>query len=187
MSHVNSKSTSSEIASPTVGPWNYAGFWVRVVAGLIDLILLLIPFSTIVSFAAVGMNVWYSFFFDFRPERPMLSDLAQKGPLLVTAGVTVFILSGWLYVAFLEGSSWRGTLGKHMLGLYIGDEQGERIGFWQASKRFVGGRLLLHVPVIGIYYFLVDCLCITVHPRKRANHDVLSGCLVLRESLDIKR
>lgn len=162
-------------------PLHYAGFWVRLFAGLIDFTVLLIPFSTIVSFAAMGMNVWYSFFFNMRPGQPLPDDLTQKGPLLVLIGVLVFMLSGWLYFGFLESSAWRGTLGKRMLGLYVGDEKGEAIGFWKATQRFLGGRFLMHVPVVGIYYFIVDCACIAVLQRNRAIHDVLAGCLVLRE------
>ena len=54
--------------------------------------------------------------------------------------------------------------------------------FWRASLRFCGGRLLAHVPVLGGYYFVLDCLCVGLSPSKRAIHDMLSGCLVLRES-----
>jgi uncharacterized RDD family membrane protein YckC len=130
-------------------PLNYAGLWVRLFAGLLDFAVLLIPFSTIVSFAAVGLNVWNSFFFDMRPGQPLPDDLVRKGPTLVWIGVFVLMVSGWLYFGFLESSAWRGTLGKHMLGLYVGDEKGEPIGFWKATRRFLGGRFLMHVPVCG--------------------------------------
>jgi hypothetical protein len=36
--------------------------------------------------------------------------------------------------------------------------------------------------VLGGYYFVVDCFCVALVPSKRAIHDMLSGCLVLRES-----
>jgi uncharacterized RDD family membrane protein YckC len=181
MNFVDLPSANSEAATAAVVRLSYAGFWIRLFAGLIDFTILLIPFSTIVSFAAMGMNVWYSFFFNMRPGQPLPEDLARKGPILVLIGVFVFILASWLYFAFLESSAWRGTLGKHMLGIYVGDGSGEAIGFWKATQRFLGGRFLLHVPVVGIYYFIVDCVCIAFIPRNRAIHDVLAGCLVLRE------
>jgi uncharacterized RDD family membrane protein YckC len=179
MNAQSANSTSTTIAAVQL---NYAGFWIRVFAGAIDFTILLIPFSTIVSLAAVGMNVWYSFFFNMRPGQPLPEDLAEKGPILVLIGVFVFILSGWLYFAFLESSAWRGTLGKHMLRLYVGDQSGQAIGFWKATQRFLGGRFLMHVPVVGVYYFIVDCVCIAILPQNRAIHDVLAGCLVLREA-----
>jgi uncharacterized RDD family membrane protein YckC len=159
---------------------NYAGFWIRLFAGVIDLVVLLIPFSTVVSLTAVGMNIWYSFFFGMRPGQPLPEDLARKGPILVLIGTFVFMIFGWLYFAFLESSVWHGTLGKQMLGLYVGDESGNPISFWKATQRFLGGRFLLHVPIVGIYYFIVDCACIAILQRHRAIHDVLAGCVVLR-------
>jgi uncharacterized RDD family membrane protein YckC len=159
----------------------YAGFWIRLLAGLIDLIVLLIPFCVIVTFLAVGMNIWNSFFFGLHPGQTLPDDLAKKGPLLVSIGAAVFILFSWFYFAFLESSPWRGTVGKHHLGLYVGDERGNPIGFWRATRRFAGGRLLLHLPFIGIYYFIVDCLCISVLSRNCAIHDIMSSCLVLQD------
>lgn len=172
-----------ELFPSEAAPLNYAGFSIRVFAGLIDFIILLVPFSVVVSFTAAGMDIWYSFFFAHGPGQPLPEDLARKGPMFISIGLAALILFGWLYFALLESSNWRGTLGKHMLGLYVGDERGDRIDFWRATQRFAGGRLLLHVPVVGIYYFIVDCVCIMVVPRNRAIHDVLSRCLVLQESL----
>jgi uncharacterized RDD family membrane protein YckC len=41
---------------------------------------------------------------------------------------------------------------------------------------------LLHIPLVGIYYFLVDGLSVAFTRRKQAIHDIVSGCLVLREA-----
>ncbi len=92
-----------------------------------------------------------------------------------------FALESWLYFASSESSAWRATLGKRLLGLYVADLEGKPVDFWQASMRFCAGRLMLHVPVVGGYYFLLDCLFIGLTSGKRALHDVLSRCLVLRE------
>jgi hypothetical protein len=76
---------------------NYAGFWVRLLAGLIDFTVLLVPFSTVVSFAAMGMKVWYSFFFGMRPGQPLPEDLAREGPILVLIGVFFsFLVDGFI-------------------------------------------------------------------------------------------
>jgi uncharacterized RDD family membrane protein YckC len=127
------------------------------------------------------MNLWNSFFFEYHSGRPIPADLIQKGPTFLWISVAFFILTSWLYFAFLESSSWRATAGKHFLGLYLADERGAPIGFWQASKRFIGGRLMIHIPTVGFLYFFVDCLCIKVLPRNQAIHDRLAHCLVLQE------
>jgi uncharacterized RDD family membrane protein YckC len=59
---------------------------------------------------------------------------------------------------------------------------GRPVDFWQATLRFCTGRLLVHLPAVGGYYFFLDCLCVAILPGKRAIHDRLSGCQVLRET-----
>lgn len=161
---------------------SHAGIGIRFVAGIIDLIVVAIPFCVFVTFLAVGMNVWNSFFFDYHPGHPLPEDLAQKGPTLIYVSVAFLILSQWLYFALMESSAWRATVGKRLFDLSIADELGNPIGFWQASKRFLGGRFLMHVPTVGVFYFVVDCLCIKLLPQNRALHDRLAGCLVLRDT-----
>jgi uncharacterized RDD family membrane protein YckC len=92
-----------------------------------------------------------------------------------------FAAESWLYFALSESSHWHATLGKRLLGIYVADTAGKPVDFWRASLRFCGGRLLALVPVLGGYYFVIDCLCVGLTPSKRAIHDRLSNCLVLRE------
>jgi uncharacterized RDD family membrane protein YckC len=72
-------------------------------------------------------------------------------------------------------------MGKKIVGLYVTDARGNRATFARTTVRFFGGRLLVHVPSYGIIYFCVDCICAGLTPKKRAIHDLLSGCLVLRD------
>ena len=158
-----------------------AGFWIRLVAGLIDLIILGIPLIVFVSFLSVAMGSWRAFL-DLRPGETPDQIHALFGPTFLALTLGFFVLIEWLYFAGLESSSWRGTPGKLALGMYVGDANGNPASFWRASLRFLCGRLLLHVPAVGMYYFFVDCVCIGVAPGKRAIHDRLSGCLVLRKA-----
>jgi uncharacterized RDD family membrane protein YckC len=73
----------------------------------------------------------------------------------------------WLYFAILESSKWHATLGKRLMGVYVADANGKPVDFWRASRRFIGGRLLVHVPLVGVYYFLGDCACVGILPSKR--------------------
>ena len=67
-----------------------------------------------------------------------------------------------------------------MLNLYVGDVNGKRIGFWQATRRFAAGRLLINVPYVGLFYFFCESLRIGLAADKRALHDVFGGTAVLR-------
>lgn len=156
------------------------GFWIRLVASIIDLIVLVIPFAVFVSFFSAGMGISNPFF-NHRPGTPLNETLKQSGPAFLLICLAFFAAESWLYFALSESSAWHATLGKRLLGLYVADAAGKPVDFWRASLRFCSGRLLAHVPVLGGYYFVIDCLCAGLMPGKRAIHDMLSGCLVLRE------
>ena len=160
---------------------HHAGFWIRLIAGIIDLFLLVVPFAVFVSFLAAGMGISNPFF-NHRAGTPLNETLAQWGPTFLLLCVCFFAGESWFYFALSESSAWHATIGKRFLGLYVADAAGKPVDFWRASLRFCSGRFLAHVPVLGGYYFLLDCLCVGLLPGKRAIHDMLSGCLVLRES-----
>jgi uncharacterized RDD family membrane protein YckC len=170
-------SRSNPSAAP---PLPHAGFWIRCVAGIIDLFLLVVPFAIFISFLAAGMGISNPFF-NHRAGTPLNETLAQFAPIFLTLCIGFFVAESWLYFALSESSAWHATLGKRLLGLYVADVAGKPVDFWRASLRFCGGRLLAHVPVLGGYYFVIDCLYVGLTPSKRAIHDMLSGCLVLRE------
>ena len=165
---------------PAAMPLPHAGFWIRSVAAIIDLILLVVPFAIFVSFSAAAMGISNPFF-NHRAGTPLNETLTQWGPTFLFLCVCFFAAESWLYFALSESSRWHATLGKRFLGLYVADAAGKPVDFWRASLRFCGGRLLAHIPVLGGYYFVIDCLFVGLAPSKRALHDMLSGCLVLRE------
>jgi uncharacterized RDD family membrane protein YckC len=92
-----------------------------------------------------------------------------------------FILLSWLYFAISESSAKQATPGKRFLGLYVTGQNRHQLTFARASARFFTGRFLLHVPMLGALYFMIDCLLIAVPPRKQAIHDRIAGCLVLKK------
>jgi uncharacterized RDD family membrane protein YckC len=157
----------------------HAGFWIRLVAGIIDLAILAIPLAVFASFWSVGVNNSRAFL-RLHPGQSADEVTAQFGASFSFYSTCFFLATSWLYFAIMESSVWRATVGKRALGLHVGDARGDRLGFWRASLRFFCGRLLLHVPQVGAYYFLVDCVYIGLNASKRAIHDLLSGCLVLR-------
>lgn len=159
----------------------HAGFWIRLIAAAFDLFLLIIPFAIFISFFAAATGISNPFF-NHRPGTPLNDTLAQSGPTFLLICLAFFAVESWLYFGLSESSTWHATLGKRLLGLYVADAAGNPVDFWRASVRFCTGRLLAHVPVLGGYYFVIDCLCVGLIPGKRAIHDLLSGCLVLRET-----
>jgi uncharacterized RDD family membrane protein YckC len=173
-------------ASPAVLPAapsteRYAGFWLRVPAAIIDLIILAIPLAIAVSYLSVAMGSWRAFL-ALHPGQSPEEIVAAFGRPYLFLLLGFFIVIGWLYFALFESSAWQGTLGKKFIGLSVADLRGNRVTFARASGRFFAGRCLAHVPFIGSLYIAVDCICAGLTTRKQALHDMFSGCLVLRKN-----
>jgi uncharacterized RDD family membrane protein YckC len=153
----------------------YAGFWLRVVAAIIDGIVISIPFVPFMFALFSGMIPML-----MRSPNPqeILFALLPRFALLVVLSQ----IASWLYWALMESSSWQATLGKKALGLYVTDLAGRRASFGRTSARFCSGRLAGIVPYLGGLYFLVDCICAGLTERKQAIHDMIAGCLVLRKA-----
>lgn len=160
-------------------PAKFAGFWLRFLAALVDAIILALALGVVASFLAL-LRLHPIEFLKLGPS----SDPGDVAKLYGHDGLVLmlvfFIVASWLYFAFLESSSAQATLGKKLVGLYVTDAKASRLNFLRASGRFSTGRLIAHVPAIGLLYFLVDCICAGFTPRKQAVHDMISGCLVLR-------
>lgn len=161
-------------AGVAVTATNYAGFWLRLVAAILDNIILFVPV----------VPLWILMFASLVPEiaaargNPMLL-MASMFPRLIFF-VLLFVVVKWLYWALMESSNWQATVGKKALGLYVTDLEGNRVSFGKASGRFWGGRGLSNVPGVGGLYYLIDCICAGVTERKQAVHDMIAGCLVMR-------
>jgi uncharacterized RDD family membrane protein YckC len=153
----------------------YAGFWLRVVAAIIDGIVVSIPFVPFVI--AVFSGIMPMMMHSPNPQEFVFALLPRLALLLVFSQIV-----GWLYWGLMESSAWQATLGKKALGLYVTDLAGRRATLGRTSGRYCAGRLVAVVPYIGGLYFLVDCICAGLTERKQAIHDIIAGCLVLRKA-----
>jgi uncharacterized RDD family membrane protein YckC len=159
----------------TILPSPYAGFWLRVVAHLIDDLLLGIGIAilALVAVAMVGVGSLRSMVEGMNGENfQMPGALISAIFLLVLAS----ILLVWLYNAGMESSQHQGTLGKMALGLIVTDSQGRPIGFGHATGRYFAKIITGLIP-LGIGYAMAGFT-----EKKQALHDMIAGCLVLRRT-----
>ncbi|KRF02199.1 transporter [Frateuria sp. Soil773] len=153
---------------------DYAGFWKRVAAYILDLILLYIPTSLIEkmgggdaarnaleqALAASGGN-------------PQLALAAQQQfyavmwPAMLASG-----LLAWAYFALCESSRWQATVGKLALGIRVTDLQGRRISLGRAIGRYPG-------KILSAFILCIGFLMVAWTQRKQGLHDMLAGTLVL--------
>jgi len=147
--------------------WDYAGFWLRFCAWIIDWILLAIAgsFISVATGHAMSMAV-----FHHGMRHPLFYTLAGSQNLLN-------IVIWWLYYALLESSVHRATLGKMALGLIVTDELGNRLTFGRATGRTFA-KYISYIA-FGIGYILCGFT-----DRRQCLHDMIARCLVMRKDVN---
>lgn len=136
----------------------YAGFWIRCGAALIDTLL----FAVVIS---ISMTLIYSdaYWFNFSSNETTLGFwdfiLTQVAPIVGTI---------WFWRRFM------GTPGKIILGLKIVDvDTGGKLSIGQAIGRYVGYIIAVLPLCLGIFWVGID-------KWKQGWHDKLAGTVVIR-------
>jgi uncharacterized RDD family membrane protein YckC len=163
-------------ARPTV---TYAGFWLRVVAAIIDGLVLAVPMVPIYLITFASLIPQFMNHGDEFGRNPFALVSAMLPRLMFIRFVTILLM--WLYWSLLESSSWQATLGKKALGLSVVDLQGRRISFGRATGRFFAGRGAPLFPYLGALYFFISSICAGFTEKKQALSDMIAGCLVIRK------
>lgn len=145
---------------------HYAGFWKRLLAIIIDALILGVVQSIIIK-PIVGVPMWsYSEYDDSGIAFSMWS-----GPLLRVQLISAII--GWIYFASMESSTRQGSVGKIAMNIRVTDMNGNRITFMRATGRYFGKYLSMMILLIG---FLMAAFT----KKKQALHDVLAETLVVK-------
>ena len=137
----------------------YAGFWLRVVASLIDSLVAGVGAFVI----GLVMGVFLLFLF------PDLLDNPDSDAIFGLVG----FLGGLAYFGIMESSSKQATLGKMAMGLKVTDLDGQRIGLVKAINRNLG-KIISYV-LLGIGFFMAGFT-----KKKQGLHDKMVATLVVR-------
>jgi uncharacterized RDD family membrane protein YckC len=135
------------------GELQYAGFWIRVAATLIDSLILgcVIGVAVGISFALAGS-----------------ADGAVGAVILI---YLVAIVGGVGYYVVLESSAKQATFGKQAMGIKVGKQDGERITAMNALGRTLGRWLSGAIFYIGYIMVAFDA-------KKQGLHDKLANTYV---------
>ena len=151
----------------------YAGFWLRFLALLIDNVVMGIGF-VLILIPLIFLTGLRTFLDEFHPNE----DSNDVGVFMLIGFVflvaTASLLVTWLYHGLMESSEWQATLGKKALGLVVTDMAGRRVSFGRATGRHFGKIITNMIPAF-IGYIMAGFT-----EKKQALHDMLAGCLVLR-------
>ncbi len=159
-------------------PWGalpsvrYAGFWIRLVAYLVDAVLLnvvAIPLN-LVAFGNSGFvctSTNYSVITSGISIRAVNYSCSPTG-----AGYLIYFVLGLLYFTFMWSTG--ATLGQRLLRIRVVDAAtNEPLSLGRSLARYFGFVLSAIPLAIGLIWAAFD-------PRKRGWHDHMAGSLVLR-------
>jgi uncharacterized RDD family membrane protein YckC len=156
----------------------YAGFWIRFAACLLDGIIISIPLTVI-------FLVLFYFIFASSGALDVLSDPAaidggftdQQMITFLSTYIIVLLVSiivPIFYYAGMHASKWQATVGKKLLKLKVTDLQGNRISFWRGL-----GRYLAMVFISSIFY--IGYIIAAFTDKKQSLHDLIAGTVVVKE------
>lgn len=138
-------------------PARYGGFWVRLAAHFVDSLcisLLALAAANAMLFVVAGKFVW--------------EELEDSS----TFGLVNMVIAMFYHAAFVSSAS-MATPGKRLFGLYVTDDQGQRLSLPHALGRHVAAALSWITLGIGF-------VMIAYSDRKQALHDHKAGTLVRR-------
>jgi uncharacterized RDD family membrane protein YckC len=143
-------------------PVQYAGFWIRLVAYVIDFILvyamafiggLIVGF--IIGIAASGTS-----------NDQGVKELAQA------AGALVGLAVGLFYFIYFPSGSWQATPGKRIVGIHLIRADGGRVTGLLALGRYLS--YLISSLTLGIGFFMIGW-----NKEKKGLHDIICGTRVI--------
>jgi uncharacterized RDD family membrane protein YckC len=133
-------------------PLQYAGFWIRVAAFIIDYIVISVASWIVSAF----------FIMDFVNSGSMSSLVALYG---------IITIAYVLYFTVMESSERQGTLGKMAVGIKVGDMHGNKISFGNALGRFFS-------KIISGLILYIGFMMVGWDDRKQGLHDKIASTYV---------
>lgn len=142
---------------------SYGGFWRRVLAYIIDTILLNIAVSVVGGFLGLGMGA----------SMMMLNPEQANGIYSSTIVLSslLSLVASWLYFALMESSKLQATVGKLAVGVIVTDLHGNRISFLRATGRYFA-------KILSGLILMIGYIMVAFTERKQGLHDMLASTLV---------
>ena len=152
----------------------YAGFWWRFLAYLIDSII--ISFVSwiifIPVFAIFGISIYSLQEAGLNPDDAKFMLLPMVG--FITTISMLGTVMQWLYFALMESSKYQGTVGKLALKIKVTGYEGGKISFARATGRYFA-------KIISSMILLIGYIMAGFTEKKQALHDILASCYVIKE------
>lgn len=153
---------------------DYAGFWKRVAAYILDLIVLYIPNTIVMKMMGgdAAQDVLRQSLLSAPGDAHVMFTAYGQFYSSMSSAMILTTAMTWLYFAVCESSGWQATVGKLALGIRVTDMDGQRISFLRALGRYPAKILSSIILCIGF-------MMAGWTQRKQALHDMICSTLVL--------
>ena len=156
-------------------PTEYAGFWMRFIAYIIDSIIIsFIEFLVVLpllGFLGYNVDILNSI------SEIQEADAEFLIPVIASAiaglGLTVLLIT-WFYYAIMQSGPRQATVGKMTLNLKVTDINGDRITFARASLRYFA-------KILSGLFMMIGYIMAGFTPKKQALHDYIANTYVVRK------
>jgi uncharacterized RDD family membrane protein YckC len=143
---------------------NYAGFWIRFWAVVVD--------SLILSIFGVLLGI---IVFLLEPDANFSEGITS---FYYSINFIISALIPWLYGALFESGSWQATPGKRLMGIYVTNLEGQKISFARASGRHFS-------KILSGLIILIGYIMVGLTDKKQGLHDKVADTLVLRGKAEV--
>ena len=152
----------------------YAGFWWRFLANIIDSIIIsFVSWIFVIPILGIfGVSLYSLKEAGFDPEQAELLIFPMIG--LITTVSLMSTVMQWLYFALMESSKYQGTVGKIALKIKVTDMEGNRVSFARATGRHFG-------KIISSMIIMIGYIMAGFTEKKQALHDMMASCYVIKE------
>ncbi len=142
----------------------YAGFWLRFLAGIVDIVL--------EALGALLITLAINFILQ-RFGHAFGIDRWNAKVFAGFAYIPILAVGSWIYCALMESSSWQATVGKRVLGLQVTTGDGERLSFGTATARHF-------MKFLSLFCLMIGFLMSGWTKRRQALHDIPCDTVVIR-------
>jgi uncharacterized RDD family membrane protein YckC len=145
----------------------YAGFWRRLVAAILDQVILTV--GRVFVYGALGLIVYAVIHFaELRDYQVLIFSILGGCLFFLDIWLT------WIYFALLESSYYQGTPGKLALGIRVWHKEKRALTFEEATVRYFA-------KILSRLTLLIGYILCAFSSRKQALHDfVASSVLVVQ-------
>ncbi len=156
---------------------NYAGFWLRFVAYVVDYIIIYIlqSFLIIPILAMMGITFFATEGFDLSDmdDEEIVGMVFAFASAMASVAFLSYIVQV-LYFTIMEASKYQATLGKMALGIKVTDMNGKPLDFVKALLRNIS-------KIISGFLLMIGYIMAGLTEKKQALHDMIAGCLVVKK------